>query len=83
MNKWGITQWLIFASVVIWIAWDFYTFYAHGNPTTESAVIIRWNWYHPWIPFLAGVLVGHLFFDLREPISWPKDLTKKDPDGKD
>lgn len=72
--KW--TQWIILSTVLIWITWDIYTYFAHGNPSTESAFIVRFSWYHPWLSFLAGLLCGHLFFDLREPIDWPKDETK-------
>lgn len=77
MKHFGWTQWLIIATVAIWIGWDLFVYYHIGNPATESAVIVRWSWYHPYIPFLVGVLVGHLFFDMREPADWPKDETKE------
>lgn len=76
MKHFKATQWLILATVLIWIGFDIYAYFVHGNPSTISAYIVRWSWYHPWVPFASGVLVGHLFFDMREPISWPDDLSK-------
>lgn len=70
-----ITRALILVTVLLWIFWDVWVFYTSGNPSTESATLVRWSWYHPWIPFMAGLLCGHIFFDLREPVDWPKDET--------
>lgn len=78
MKSWNLTKVLILATAVIWIAWDFYAYFHGGNPATESATLMRWSTYEPGIAFLVGVLCGHLFFSLREPITWSKDLTNGD-----
>ena len=70
------SRYLILGTVMTWIGWDVIAYIQGGNPSTESASIIRWSWYFPEIPFCAGILVGHIFFDLREPIDWPKDESK-------
>jgi hypothetical protein len=71
-----ITRIIILSTVVLWIAYDIFVYLIYGNPATESAVIATISFYHPYIPFLAGLLCGHLFFDMREPLDWPKDETK-------
>ena len=76
MKSMTITKWLILLTPVIWLAWDWYAYYHGGNPSTESATLVRWFHYYPQAAFLFGVLVGHIMFDLREPIDWSKDLTK-------
>ena len=80
MRSMTLTKWLILITPLIWIAWDVYVYFHDGNPATESAVIVRWSTYAPGIAFLCGILCGHLFFSLREPISWPDNLNKKNPD---
>ncbi len=75
MKSMTTTKWIILLSVVGWIIWDFWAYFHGGNPSTISATLVRWQWYYPWEPFLVGVLVGHILFDLREPIDWPVDHT--------
>lgn len=73
----SIVRWFVISTIVAWIMLDIYVYLRFGNPATESASFVRWSFYHPWIPFLAGLLCGHMFFDLREPIDWKKDYTKE------
>jgi hypothetical protein len=68
-----ITQLFILTTVIIWIGYDIYVYLTFGNPATESATIAVDAYYHPWIPFLAGILVGHLFFNMRGPLQFPLD----------
>jgi hypothetical protein len=56
-----ITQALVVVTVIVWVAWDFWAFHRGGDPATESDVIRGWA-RHPLIPFVVGVLMGHLFF---------------------
>jgi hypothetical protein len=69
-----LTQILILATVVVWILYDIFAFLHWGNPSTISAVSIRYVTYVPGIAFAFGVLVGHIFFNLRDPITWGKTL---------
>lgn len=71
-----VTRILILVTALIWIGWDFYVHHVTGNPSTESAVLFKWGYYSSAVPFLIGLLCGHIFFSLREPIDFPKDLNK-------
>ena len=54
------TLWVLAVTAAILIAWDGY---AAMSPTdaTISAVFLNFS-KHPIIPFVMGVLMGHLFF---------------------
>lgn len=60
------TEILILTTIVIWIGFDFWTYFTYGNPSTISAIVWEWSWHLPGIPFAVGVLIGHLFFQNHE-----------------
>lgn len=65
------TKLLILATILVWIAYDIFTLERSGVETTISRVILGWHEGHPWVSFVAGVLVGHFFFPQPTP---PKGL---------
>lgn len=74
--KRSITQIFILATALAWIAYDIFIYLHYGNPSTISATLARYGVIAPGILFLLGGLVGHIFFNLREPLDWPKDESK-------
>ena len=65
----SITKWLIIVTVVVWIAWDVVAYLAGGVDSTISVVILLWSREAPIIPFLTGVVCGHLFWPITLRIS--------------
>jgi hypothetical protein len=61
------TQMLILLTVVVWIAWDIFVYIKKGNLPTESWTIWKWSYRIPAIAFLAGILMGHFFFQMAPP----------------
>lgn len=58
------TTWIIIVVAVVLIAWDLYARKYPGG--TISEVILSGARSHPVLPFLSGVLCGHLFW-FQEP----------------
>lgn len=75
--KSNITKLLILGTILVWVLWDIYVYHSGGNPATESATLIRWTHQYPGFTFSLGILMGHIIFDVRGPIDWPKNLDKK------
>jgi hypothetical protein len=45
------------------VGWDLYVYFSDPNDTAMiSRVILNFAGAHPVLPFLAGVLCGHLFW---------------------
>jgi hypothetical protein len=61
------TFWVIVIVAVALIGWDVYLAYSPTQPTISALTLFLSD--HPVVPFLAGVLAGHLF--------WPQ-VEKKD-----
>lgn len=59
------TTWIIILVAVLLIAWDMYARAYPGG--TISEVILSGARAHPVLPFLSGVLCGHLFW-FQEPM---------------
>lgn len=60
MNARHVTAVLILATILIWIAWDIYADVTAGYDATETAAIRGWSKV-PFVPLVAGILIGHLF----------------------
>lgn len=45
------------------IGYDLFAYFKAGNWGTVSSVIWVWSKEYPIIPFLTGVLMGHLFWN--------------------
>jgi len=71
MTKKTVTQLFILLTCLIWVVWDVLVYLKWGTPTTISAVIWRWSWHCPGFPFFAGILCGHLFFQIEGPTALP------------
>lgn len=54
------TVWILLIVTSLLIAWDFYA--RHFNGGTISEVALTWARSHPVVPFLVGVVCGHLFW---------------------
>jgi uncharacterized membrane protein YhdT len=67
-TKFG-TVWVIGLCAVVLIGWDIYAAMSPNQPTI-SALTLNFALAHPILPFLTGVLAGHLF--------WPQQV-KGDP----
>ena len=59
------TKFVLLASLVSLLAYDLYAVYAHGFDATVSVVVFTLAKAAPIIPFLAGVVVGHLFWPIE------------------
>jgi hypothetical protein len=62
-----MTHVFILASVVLWAAFDLIALATGGVGSTISRVILAWHWRYPWVSFVVGILIGHLFFPQPRP----------------
>jgi hypothetical protein len=46
------------------IVYDIFAFLLSDNATI-SVIITDWSYYTPWVPFVAGVLMGHWFWPAK------------------
>lgn len=61
------TVWIIGLVAAVLVAWDAYAAFATaGAGDTISEVVLTAVKAHPIVPFLAGVLCGHLFWPQLE-----------------
>jgi hypothetical protein len=68
--KWypdSITELFILATIVVWVVYDVAIYIFKGNAATESATTWRFAYTLPSIPWLVGILLGHLFFQQHAP----------------
>jgi len=63
MRAWTIGI-LVTVSVVL-IAWDVWAYYGGGGEATISVVVLGFAQDHPSVPFLLGVIAGHVLWPLR------------------
>lgn len=52
--------------VVIIAVYDFYIITTEGKSESISAVLIKWSYEYPSIPFLLGFVSGHLFWRMKD-----------------
>lgn len=62
-----VTQIVVLAVVVLVLAYDLYAYLKGGQAATVSWVIWTASKDTPVIPFLSGVLCGHLFWRMSDP----------------
>jgi len=62
MNKKIITISILLGSAALLIGWDIYVYFAGTNPEMITGVIWNTSREHPVLPFLVGVVMGHLFW---------------------
>jgi hypothetical protein len=76
VTKRTITQIFILVTIAIWVVWDIVVYSKFGNPSTISATVWRYSWHLPSIPLAVGILIGHLFFQMKEPTAFPPEQKK-------
>ncbi len=59
------TVFFVVAVTVVVVLYDVAAVLMGGVDATVSRVLLTESGRHPWIPFLFGVLCGHLFFPQR------------------
>jgi hypothetical protein len=60
-----ITILILIVVTLLLIAWDVYAYLAAGSQATISRVVLDWAGHHPVLPFLIGVVAGHLLWPQR------------------
>jgi len=53
-------------SAVLLIVWDIYVYFSPETGDTISEVMLQGAGNHPVIPFVVGVVMGHLFWPQRK-----------------
>jgi hypothetical protein len=53
---------IFFLCVVLILVFDVWAWAAHGKEATASALIHAWAKDWPLLPFLVGMVLGHLFW---------------------
>ena len=61
-----ITSIFIISLVVIIAVYDVYAIAKGGVESSISHMMIEWSYKYPMFPFMMGVLVGHLFWRMRD-----------------
>lgn len=69
-----VTRMSLLFTLIALLAYDLFAVYKFGYDGTISLVVFTLAKAYPIVPFLAGVVVGHLFF----PIEGTNDKGKKD-----
>jgi uncharacterized integral membrane protein len=59
------TKFTVLMALVLILAYDLFAVYAYGFDATVSVVVFTLAKAAPIIPFLAGVVVGHLFWPIE------------------
>ena len=67
MSKMRPITWALLAGLGVWFTWDVWCV-VHGYPGTISRVVWDNMGKNPFISFMSGVSIGHLF--------WPQYRTK-------
>lgn len=63
------TSWVIAAVAIGLAVFDYYAFKNPATGDTLSEVLLVWSMKHPAVPYLFGVISGHLF--------WPQRVVEK------
>jgi len=57
-----ITISVLLGTVVLLIGWDIYVYFVGENVDMITAVVWNTSRDHPIVPFMVGVVMGHLFW---------------------
>lgn len=60
-----VTRMVLLMTLVCLLGYDLFAVYKFGYEGTISLVVFTMAKSYPIIPFLAGVVVGHLFFPIE------------------
>lgn len=61
-----VTRWVMICTVVAVLIYDAYALYAGGLHATISWQFVGLSEQYPFIPFMFGVLAGHLTTQMKE-----------------
>ncbi len=75
MSPRNVTAMLVISLILLLVLFDFVIYARGGSEATISRVILRWAIGWPFVPFMAGLLCGHLF--------WSQDLTQRSQTGRE
>lgn len=59
----SVTGILLFVAALVLLGWDLFA-YLTGKDRTISEIVSKAGWYSPMVPFIVGLVVGHLFWPL-------------------
>ncbi len=62
MNKKIFTIIILLGTAVLLIGWDIYVYFAGDKVDLITSVIWSTSRNHPVVPFMVGVVMGHLFW---------------------
>lgn len=60
-----VTRMVLLLTLICLLGYDLFAVYSFGYEGTISLVVFTMAKAYPIIPFLAGVVVGHLFFPIE------------------
>lgn len=61
-----ITIIIMAVALVLLVGWDIFAYVKAGREATISDILLDWSQRWPVIPLAFGVLMGHLFWPLKE-----------------
>lgn len=64
-NNQKVTAYVIFVAVVVLLGYDCYAYIHGGLEATISWILYDQSQEYPMIPFALGLLMGHLFGQMR------------------
>lgn len=62
-----VSKWLVLIVAGVITVWDLYAQLTEGTGATVSFAIWEWSTDNFIVPFLFGVLMGHLFWQVEKP----------------
>ncbi len=77
MNVRAITGFFIIGCVLIIAGYDVWAFMKADTEGTISHLLMSWAHAYPIMPFAIGVLVGHLFWSIRNDLKKENEILKK------
>lgn len=61
------TVMILFGTAAGLIGWDFFAYFQGGQEATISKVMIDASTEHPMVTLGFGVIIGHLFWQMKKP----------------
>lgn len=60
MNYVKISKWVVVITTIVILVYDLFAYLSHQDATI-SETLLQWAKDYPVVPFLGGLLCGHLF----------------------
>ena len=61
-----VTAFFVASIIAIILVYDVFVFIKAGTEGTISRVLIDWSYQLPIFPFTVGVIIGHLFWRIKD-----------------